>query len=93
MRTSARTTDPETSHQAAASVHNISYVQRTVLSVLRVEPMTDEMLVHIVNYRTLMSPSGIRTRRAELVALGLVRDSGERAILKTGRKAIVWEAV
>ena len=40
---------------------------------------------------TYRSASGIRTRRSELVHAGYVRDSGHRATLPTGRKAIVWE--
>lgn len=36
------------------------------------------------------SASGFRTRRAELVHMGLVEDSGDRIPLTTGRKAIAW---
>lgn len=37
------------------------------------------------------SPSGLRTRRAELVALGLVANTGRKASVPTSsRKATVW---
>ena len=39
-----------------------------------------------------MNPSTQRPRRGELVAKGLVVDSGRRSELRTGRKAIVWVA-
>jgi hypothetical protein len=96
----ARTTDPETSHEAARSITGLRRSQRDVLRVLRsYGPMTDEQLV--ARYTALaklkdsalrpQSPSGIRTRRAELRADSLVRDSGTRATMTTGRRAIVWE--
>ena len=94
----ARSTDPETSHQAAASVTNLTEKQDAVLDCLRtMGPSTDQMIQ--VRYANLFSfghaprqsGSGLRTRRAELVRKGLVRDTGERVTLSSGRKAIVWE--
>lgn len=101
----ARTTDPETSHLAAASIDESTLrdSQRAVLRVLRNVGvgMTDETL--IATYRAAwsrdargripqQSESGIRTRRKELATMGLVVDSGERARLASGRNAIVWIA-
>lgn len=95
----ARSTDPETSHAAARSVKDLRSSQADVLVVLRrMVPMTDEELVE--TYQDLarsgfvrsQSPSGIRTRRSELVELGLVEDSGQRETLRSGRRAIVWKA-
>lgn len=37
----------------------------------------------------LMSPSGIRSRRAELVTAGVLRDTGKREQVD-GRNVIVW---
>ena len=34
--------------------------------------------------------STYRSRRAELVRMGQIKDSGRRTILKSGRNAIVW---
>jgi hypothetical protein len=94
----ARAQDPDTSHAAAASVRHISESQQHILRLFRLYgPMTDEQL--LAKHREwqrrygdpLMSDSGVRTRRSELVVLGRVRDSGKRERLSTGRKAIVWE--
>ena len=93
----ARTLDPSTSHAAAASVRNITQTQDHILLLLNF-PMTDDELVDAF-YRMAdsngwkqASPSGIRSRRAELVALGLVKDTGERRKTFSGRQAIVWQA-
>jgi len=90
----ARTTDPATSHQAAASVGDLRPKQRAVLQVLAAAgACTDEQLA--AAYAATpgaphQSPSGLRTRRAELVELGLVVNTGQRARMRTGRQAIVW---
>lgn len=93
----ARVTDPDTSWAAARSVTDLTQKQAAVLSVLRSvdEGMTDEQIARQYDCgwsrRVPQSPSGLRTRRKELVDLGLVRDSGRRAEMETGRMAIVWE--
>ena len=91
----ARRTDPETSHEAAASVKHLRESQRAVLSMFSPYAfgLTDEEL--IVKYRTtgtrpLQSDSGIRTRRSELVHKGWLYDSGDRALTVSGRRTIVW---
>ena len=95
----ARATDPDTSHQAALSVSNLPDRQKWVLWLLQDHgPMTDlELLTKYRDRRWEQSPtqseSGLRTRRKELVDLGLVRDSGHRRKLPSGRNAIVWEVV
>jgi hypothetical protein len=60
------------------------------LALLRQRPRTDEQLVACLSGQ--MSASGARTRRAELVRAGLVRDSGERRLNSSGRKVILWVA-
>lgn len=95
----ARDTDPETSHEAAASVEpKLRQAQTDILGLFRRHSdhrMTDEALVSLANawlpLDRLQSPSGVRTRRAELVRAGLIRDSGERVKGSTGRRMIVWE--
>lgn len=87
----ARTTDPETSHAAARSVKNLTEIKIKILEVLET-PQTDHDLVFNIRATTdwLVSESGVRSRRAELVQAGLVEDSGSRVKLPTGRYAIVW---
>ncbi len=92
----ARADDPATSHAAAASVKGLRDSQNAVLRVLWVSgPATDEQIA--VRYEHLadaprQSPSGLRTRRKELVERGLVVDTGHTRKLKSGRKAILWAA-
>lgn len=92
----ARRGDPETSHEAAASVTGLRESQAEVLGVIRRRgPMTDEEVLKVLIDRgeRPWTPSGARTRRSELVAAGVVRDSGRRKRLATGRRSILWEAV
>lgn len=93
----ARRTDPETSWAAARSIpaDQLRESQRAVLAMLRrFGPMTDEGIAEaLAGTQYVISPSGARTRRSELVAAGYVRDSGKRVRLPSGRQSIVWEAV
>jgi hypothetical protein len=95
----ARTGDPTTSHAAAASVDDLRGSQRAILSVFKMtncEAMTDETLIE--RYAGLVtsgdapqqSPSGIRSRRAELVGGGHLVDTKRTAKLRSGRKAVLW---
>jgi hypothetical protein len=102
----ARRSDPSTSHAAAASLteETLRASQEAVLRFLRVYgPMTDEELVD--RYQVggappdrerypAQSPSGIRSRRAELAGANppLVIDTGRRRETKSGRQAIIWRA-
>ena len=95
----ARNTDPETSHQAAATV-NLTRGQRAVLAEFRLyRRLTDCQLIESLAIRasscpdSRLSDSGARSRRAELVAAGLVRDSGDRGKTDAGRATVVWEYV
>jgi hypothetical protein len=93
---SARNTDPDTSHRAAESVDRarLRETQRIILNLL-VEhgPATDEDIADWLFARGhRVSPSGARTRRAELVAKGLVYDTGRRLRTRSNRPTIVWAA-
>jgi hypothetical protein len=91
----ARRTDPQTSHDAARSVKDVSKTKQAILSLLR-KHQTDMQLV--ANYTKLVrqnkapraSESGIRSRRAELVKLGLVKDTGKKNVSASNRQMIVW---
>jgi hypothetical protein len=96
----ARTTDPDTSHNAARSLHALPERRQAVWAVLAEHgPLTDESLVAIYDQFVEdgilppQSPSGIRTRRNELTKLGLAIDTGQRGITVSGRAAILWGAV
>jgi hypothetical protein len=98
----ARRTDPDTSHEAAASItiDTMSKSQFAVLTVIRAfGPLADHELD--ATYEKLrargdeglpmQSPSGIRTRRRELYDAGLIEPAGETTT-PTGRRALTWRA-
>ena len=90
----ARTDDPATSHEAAASVKGMRESHAAILRTFkRYGPMTDEEMIEL--YRTMptvprQSVSGLRTRRHELAVAGKLRDTGKREPMASGRQAIVW---
>ena len=92
-RARARRTDPGTSHEAAASVGDLTQAQQAILEIIAERPRTDEEVYAVVVARGLrISVSGTRTRRRELVDAGLVEDSGQVKLTGVGRRTIVWRA-
>jgi hypothetical protein len=93
----ARRTDPETSHAAARSISSdkLRQSQDEVLRLFDVGGnMTDVEVALLASVEgVVQSPSGLRTRRRELVDLGLLKDTGKRERLLSGRQAIVWGKV
>ena len=89
----ARNTDPVTSDLAAESVKNVTETQSFILRALKRARPDHQLIEAYRAYKTApyASESGIRSRRAELVERGMVRDSGRRTTTESGRKAIVWE--
>ena len=87
----ARMTDPQTSHDAAASVRNLTEVKRKILEILE-RPQCDVDLLFNIRAKTdwIVSESGIRSRGSELVDAGLGIDTNDRVKLPSGRYAIVW---
>jgi len=94
----ARSTDPGTSWAAARSLSKgqVRSSQGQVLEILKDKgPLTDFEIYSWLAFNAgkAMSSSGARTRRKELVDLGLVRSSGRTVQLANGRHSIRWEAV
>lgn len=102
----ARRHDPQTSRDAAASVVNLGRTQDAILFLLsEYGPQTDEKIADMFYTRNcwsiprdqnlfsvMVSPSGLRSRRAELVRMGKIETCG---IGKTasGRNCHIWRAV
>jgi hypothetical protein len=98
-RAVARWSDPETSWEAASEVAAIRESQWIVWSVLRhTGPKTDEQLFpivleyHIEYLKQKISESGCRTRRNELVKLGLVEHTGDYGKTRGGNRTRIWRA-
>lgn len=94
----ARKSDPVTSHQAAASVVNIGRTREAIRSILKqFGPQTDEQIwsnyqrewIHKGATQTA-SPSGLRSRRAELVRMGFVVEAGTGKTA-AGRACAIWK--
>lgn len=61
-----------------------------ILKILQMGPMTDEQLVErFASMDIAASPSGIRSRRAELVRAGKVVEDGESKT-RAGNTCSVW---
>lgn len=91
----ARTTDPDTSHQAAEAVApHVRLIQENVLKVFqKYGALTHHSLISLYrrHFGQTTPESTIRTRCKELVVLGRVVDSGQRlAVTGSTRKAILW---
>lgn len=103
MTALARTTDPATSVAAGARAASRSTAKEDVLAILRRHgALHDEALVEqhdaYVARGTLArkSPQRLRTARAELVDLGVVREAMDgghvrTVVLRSGYHSVVWE--
>ena len=86
--TLARNTDPDTSHDAAASTDTFGS-RADVLHLLYWEgPQADHEMVAAITWFT---PSRVRTARHELTEQGLVEDTGIYRLTPSGRRAKVWQ--
>ena len=98
----ARINDPETSHEAAASIPDVSQLQQRLMYLFTVAKdagdysLTDEELV--AYYSRMRKSVGwsratdqsIRSRRAELVTKGYVVFNGDYGITVNGRRTRAW---
>ena len=90
-----RVTDPDTSHEAAASIpaYKLSQIRLAILLALDHDPyhMTDDLIILALGRVGFnQAYSTIRTRRKECVDMGWVGDSGRRIRTHSGRKMILW---
>jgi len=84
-----RTTDPDTSHQAARQVGQFAHDHH--VEIMRVlETAAAPMTARAIAQRCGLDHIAVSRRMHELVRDGLACDSGERHITETGRKAIAW---
>jgi hypothetical protein len=86
----ARNSDPDTSHQAAESITpRIRQLQVAVLAFASTCP--DGFTDPLMNDHFQTHSSTYRTRRSELVDLGMIEDTGNRLTLgPKGRKHALW---
>lgn len=89
-----RRNDKSTSWFAAISIsseNRVRLYEAIRLALWDGRRTDDELRENLLVRGVAHSPSGLRTRRSELVKSGWVRDSGERRDSDLGHPAIVWE--
>lgn len=94
----ARTSDPPTSHEAAASVDTTAGQRLVAALIYRHVGTTgdftlDELVQWTVTDRTPISASGARSRCKELVVKGWVIRTGDHRILSSKRRALLHRLV
>lgn len=93
----ARTSDPETSHEAAASMVEGAGRQREIVYAYLATTTRRLTADDIDKYLANLNPAWPRTtagrRLPELEALGLVERLEEKRPTRSGRKAFLWRAV
>jgi hypothetical protein len=87
----ARTNDPITSHQAAASI-KANYLEALVLRAIRESGKQGMTADELLDKFSHLSYSSITARPASLKRKGLIRDSGERRPGRSGRTQSVLVA-
>lgn len=88
----ARNSGPEHSHAAAKSVCNLGRTRDAILAILKSQgPLTDEGIAFWFAHlpRVDSSPSGLRSRRSELVRMGFVVEGGTGETA-AGRNCTIW---
>jgi hypothetical protein len=96
----ARSTDPETSHEAGESIRDVSITQATVLELfIEHTSLTDLQLEQVYNTEATkrswktQTPQSLRSRRSELVTKGHLEFSGAWGESPTGLRARIWKVV
>lgn len=91
-----RRRDPGTSWDAALSItpEKRQELYRILYALLTKHPLTDDEIRQRFEANSYPhSASGLRSRRAELVAAGWIRDSGNKRASENGHPSTVWEAL
>ena len=91
MTALARSTDPSTSHSAAASF-NTTDIETTVLKAVASFP-DGATLDDVMSVLSDMSVVTVSPRFRPLMTKGLIRDTGEKRMGKAGRKQRVVQAI
>ena len=101
MNLSVRSTDPDTSYEAAIrDALGASKVRPVIVEILREhdEPMTRDEIIAAYRFRMVTVPgtpkasdSGIRTRLKELLRTGVVCRADGRGKSTYGNSAALWE--
>lgn len=91
----ARKSHPITSHEAGASVKNLTETKQAIVRILKKKPLPDTAIyaeyqrLVMLRKAPMASESGVRARRSELVTDGLVEATGfDKTVF--GRRCIVW---
>lgn len=84
-----RSTDPDTSVEAALSIKATELESRVLDAIMR---RADGATSHEISESLHMSLVTVSPRLRPLVRKGLIEDSGERRVGESGRRSIVWRA-
>lgn len=87
--TRARATDPGTSHAAAAAAHADAQRAACLAALRQQGGLTADEVDAYLHWR----PTTAGRRLGELRALGLIRATEQTRLTRSGRAALVWEAV
>ena len=85
-RTHARSTDPVTSHDAAARLSDKATMMRRLLRAHYARPLTAEEASDLCGYD---AADGAWKRVSDLANAGLIEDTGQRRTARSGREQVV----
>jgi hypothetical protein len=81
----ARASDPQTSHQAAASVRDGAV--KAIRAAFTLRDWHDDALC---DYLVTLHGPTVKSARSRLTKAGLLKDSGKRAMSHRGHEQIIW---
>lgn len=92
--TLARSTDPSTSSQAAASIQpKLAGLQAEVLTLIQAHPNKTARELERIALGNIPTADSVHKRVSELHEAGSIRSPGVRRCSVTGRTARVWTAI